>query len=82
MSLKLFEQIKRLLHIANHTIAPLNYYDKYDLQVAASHTFRIKDKPAPVGYKIVTVCDARFTIALLPESRVSSNPNAATFTPA
>lgn len=39
----------------------------------SQHTFRIKSKPVPVGYKILALCDAGYTYAFIPESRVQKN---------
>lgn len=39
----------------------------------SKHTFRIKNKPTPTGYKILALCDAGYTYAFLPESRVEKN---------
>lgn len=81
-----FEQIKRFLHISDHTIPTVNYYDhiqplmghvqdtscryyvpKTSVSVdeiivrfagRSQHTYRLKNKPTPVGYKILALCDA------------------------
>lgn len=94
-----FEQIKRYLHISDHTAPHVHYYDKvqpllnhvqatsqrhYVPKTSVSvdemivrfggrsqHTYRLKGKPTPVGYKILALCDSGYTYAFLPESRVS-----------
>ena len=35
------------------------------------HTVRIKNKPTPEGFKILSLCDAGYTYTFLPTSRVS-----------
>ncbi|KAF9271264.1 hypothetical protein BGZ74_006284, partial [Mortierella antarctica] len=37
------------------------------------HTFRIKNKPTPVSYKVLALCNHGYTYAFLPESRVEKN---------
>ncbi|OAQ21934.1 hypothetical protein K457DRAFT_143647, partial [Linnemannia elongata AG-77] len=37
----------------------------------SQHTYRLKGKPTPVGYKILALCDAGYTYAFLPESCIS-----------
>jgi hypothetical protein len=40
----------------------------------SSHTFRIKNKPTPEGYKIFSLCDAGYTYSFLFLSRTLKNP--------
>ena len=39
----------------------------------SAHTIRMKNKPVPEGYKVLALCDAGYTYAFLPESRIESN---------
>jgi hypothetical protein len=37
----------------------------------SKHTYRLKGKPTPMGYKSFALCDAGYTYSFLPESRIS-----------
>src|SRR4051812_40126705 len=39
----------------------------------SAHTFRIKNKPTPEGYKIYSLCDRGYTYAALPVSRIQES---------
>jgi hypothetical protein len=39
----------------------------------SAHTFRIKNKPTPEGYKIFALCDQGYTYTFLPVSRIQDN---------
>jgi hypothetical protein len=41
----------------------------------SSHTFRIKNKPTPQGYKILSLCDFGYTYSFIFLSRISHHPN-------
>jgi hypothetical protein len=40
-----------------------------------AETFRIKNKPTPEGYKILSLCDAGYTFTFVFSSRIKENPN-------
>ena len=40
----------------------------------SAHTIRIKNKPIPEGYKILSLCDAGYTYAFIFTSRIQSQP--------
>src|SRR5215208_171413 len=41
----------------------------------SAHTVRIKNKPTPEGYKILSLCDAGYTYTFVFSSRIKENPN-------
>ncbi|KAF9425696.1 hypothetical protein BGZ76_003113, partial [Entomortierella beljakovae] len=77
-----FEQVERFIHIsaplmyANHDtkVSPA-YYDKMMVRFTGrcEHTFRIKNKPIPCGYKVLALCDNGYTHTFLPELHVDKN---------
>src|SRR5688572_22711775 len=40
-----------------------------------AQTFRIKNKPTPEGYKILSLCDAGYNFTFTFSSRIEKNPN-------
>lgn len=40
----------------------------------SAHTIRMKNKPAPEGFKIFSLCDAGYTYTFFPSSRITSAP--------
>src|SRR6266498_1497831 len=40
----------------------------------SAHTVRIKNKPTPEGYKILSLCDAGYTYTFIFTSRIQSQP--------
>ncbi|PKB95300.1 hypothetical protein RhiirA5_241909, partial [Rhizophagus irregularis] len=40
----------------------------------STHTVRIKNKPTPEGYKILSLCDAGYTYSFIFTSRIQNQP--------
>ncbi|GBC08628.1 hypothetical protein RclHR1_08270005 [Rhizophagus clarus] len=81
MSLICFKQIKRFMHISDFskTICIPSSNVSIDEMIArfsgrSAHTVRIKNKPTPEGYKILSLCDADYTYTFIFTSRIQTHP--------
>src|SRR6266542_2196416 len=77
-----FEKLKPLLSkvrdVSKQLYIPNSNVSVDEMMVRFSgrsvHTVRIKNKPTPEGYKILSLCDAGYTYAFIFTSRIQSQP--------